>query len=322
MKILITSSNHFVALHLVEHLIALNHDVRIIVPYAYYNLQFLPKFSHHSQHKIDIIMGDIRNSDIVKHAISEIEVVFHFNTADVMPTTDIHFKDFLETNIMGTNNILRTSSENKIKKLIYISTGDIYGKASIIPTDEDQPTNPLSPQIAACIGTEKLIEGYSTGQNLPITIARLFNPYGPMQSKQAIIPTIVLQAFIKPNVFLGNMHAERDFIHVDDVVEGLLKVMDSEQLVGEKINFGSGTGISIGNLAEKILNIINKDVEILFDATRIRPEHQDVEKIIADITKANDLLDWRPRTSIEAGLSNTIDWFAEHLNAKQLSERI
>ena len=141
-----------------------------------------------------------------------------------------------------------------------------------------------------------------------------------MQSRQAIIPTIISQAFSKPNIFLGNMHAERDFIYVDDVIEGLLTVLDSNQLDEEKINFGSGTGVSIGNLAEIILDIMNKNTEILFDATRIRPESQDVEKIIANITKAHDVLGWKPRTSIQDGLVKTIDWFAEHLDAKQLLE--
>ena len=322
-RILVTEANHIVGSHLVEKLITLGNDVKTLVRYDYYDdrrlLEYLPL---HYRNKIKIISGSITNPEVINHAVSDVDIVLHLSITDTIPYSEISLRDFVTENILGILNLLEASKRYKVLKFVFVSTGDIYGNTSKTPTDEDQPTNPLSPQIAACIGAEKLVEGYHASQNLPATIIRLFNPYGPMQSKRAIIPTIISQAFFKSSVLLGNMHAERDFIYVDDIIEGLLKVLDSDQLVGEKINLGSGTGISIGDLAEKILNIMDKDIEILFDATRIRPESQDVEKIIADINKANDLLDWKPRISIEDGLTKTIDWFAQNLDMIQLSERI
>ena len=322
-RVLVTEANHIVGIHLIEKLVALGNDVKTLVRYDYYDdRRLLEYLLPYCRNKIKIISGSITNPEVISHAISDVDIVLHLSVTDTVPYSEINLRDFITENILGTFNLLEASKTHGIQHLIYVSTGDVYGKASVIPTAEAQPAKPLSPQTAACIGSENLVEGYWASQNVPTTIVRLFNPYGPMQSKRAIIPTIISQALVKPNVLLGNMHAERDFIYVDDAIEGLLKVLDSDQLIGEKINLGSGTGISIGNLAEKILSIMDKDVEILFDATRIRSESQDVEKILADITKANVLLGWEPKISIEEGLIKTINWFSQNLDVAQLSERI
>ena len=322
-RILIAGADHFISTYLTEKLIILGHDVKTLVRYDYYDDRKLLKYlSPHCRNKIEIIPGSITNPEAINYAVNGVNIILHLSISDTIPHSEINLRDFVTENIIGTLNLLEAAKKYKVQKLVYVSTSDIYGNAPITPTDEEQPTNPISPQIAACIGTEKLVEGYWTDQNLPATIVRLFNPYGPMQSTRAIIPTIISQALVKPNVLLGNMHAERGFTYINDIVDGLLKVVDSEQLIGEKINLGSSIGISIGNLAEKILNIMNKDLEILFDATRIRPESQDVERIVADITKANDVLGWEPRTSIEDGLFKTINWFSQNLDVAQFSERV
>ncbi|HIE13744.1 TPA: NAD-dependent epimerase/dehydratase family protein, partial [Candidatus Bathyarchaeota archaeon] len=177
------------------------------------------------------------------------------------------------------------------------------------------PLKAQSPHISGDISAEKLVEGYYLSYNLPTVIVRLFNTYGPIQSRDAIIPTIIAQGFAEQKLFLGNMHAIRDFIYVEDVVEGLMKAAEIPESVGEAINLGSGEGISIGDLADKIMKLMDRDVEILFDATRIRLQDHGIEQLVADITKANDLLGWQPKTSLDIGLKQTVEWFSKHANS-------
>jgi dTDP-glucose 4,6-dehydratase len=168
----------------------------------------------------------------------------------------------------------------------------------------------LSPHISSDITAEKLVEGYYLSDNLPAAIVRLFNTYGPVQSRDAVIPTIIAQSLVGEKLFLGDMRPIRDFVYVDDVVEGLMKAAETPESVGEAINLGSGQSISIGDLADKIVALIGRDVEILFDATRLRTQSPDIERLVADITKANHLLSWQPKTSLDDGLKKTIKWFS------------
>jgi dTDP-glucose 4,6-dehydratase len=176
------------------------------------------------------------------------------------------------------------------------------------------PIKALSPHIGSDITAEKLVEGYYLSDNLPAAIVRLFNIYGPVQSRDAVIPTIIAQGLVEPKMFLGDMRPIRDFIYVEDVVEGLMKAAEIPESVGEAINLGSGQGIAIGDLADKIVALIGRDVEILFDATRIRTQSPDIERLVADITKANHLLGWQPKTSLDDGLRQTIEWFSKHFD--------
>jgi nucleoside-diphosphate-sugar epimerase len=224
-------------------------------------------------------------------------------------------RDYLEKTIIGTFNVLNAVKRYDVQKLVHISTAEVYGKAKDIPINEECPLKAQSPHISSDISAEKLVEGYYLSENLPVTIVRLFNTYGPIQSRDAIIPTIIVQGLAKQKLFLGNMHAVRDFIYVEDVVEGLMKTAEIPESVGEAINLGSGQGISIGDLAEKILKLMDKEVEILFDATRIRLQDHGIGRLVADITKANNLLSWQPKTSLDDGLKQTIEWFVKNTNS-------
>ena len=321
-NVLVTGATHFIGSHLIEQLVNLGNQVTAFIRYDYNNdqgaLKYLPI---HIQNKIRVISGDLTNPEAIEYATSGIEVIFHLGTVDVIPYLHINLRDLLEANIMGTFNVLNAAKKYKVQKLVYISTGDVYGNVELAHINEIQPLSALSPQIATCIGAEKLIEGYHLSEGLSTVITRLFNIYGPMQSKKAIIPTIIAQALIEPKLYLGNMHAIRDFIYVEDVIDGLIQVAEIPESTGETINLGSGQGISIGDLAEKMLMLIGRDIEILFDATRIRPQSHDIEQLVADITKANEILDWQPNTSLDGGLRHTIDWFSEHLNIGRIARR-
>jgi len=197
-----------------------------------------------------------------------------------------------------------------VQKLVHISTAKVYGEVKEMPIDEKCPLKAQSPHIGSDITAEKLVEGYHLSDHLPAAIVRLFNTYGPVQSRDAVIPTIIAQSLVGEKLFLGDMRPIRDFVYVEDVVEGLMKAAETPESVGEAINLGSGQSISRGDLADKIVALIGRDVEIRFDATKIRTQSPDIERLVADITKANHLLSWQPKTSLDDGLKKTIKWFS------------
>ena len=321
-NVLVTGATHFIGSHLIERLVSLGSQVKVFIRYDYHNDQGILKYLPvHIQNKIEIVSGDLTNPEAIEYATSGVEVIYHLGTVDIIPYLHINLRDLLEANVIGTFNVLNAAKKYKVQKLVYISTGDVYGNVEHAPIDEIQPLSALSPQIATYIGAEKLVEGYHLSEGIPVVITRLFNLYGPTQSKKAIIPTIIAQALVEPKLYLGNMHAIRDFVYVEDVVDGLIKAAETPESIGETINLGSGQGISVGDLAEKILMLIDRDIEILFDATRIRPQSHDIEYLVANITKANELLDWQPSTSLDGGLQHTIDWFSEHLDMGQIVRR-
>lgn len=313
-KILITGADHFIGVHLAEKLIKLGGKVKALVRNDYQgSTGFLEKLPLHIKNNLQIVFGNITNSDIVDHVTKDINVIIHFGVLDAIPPNPINTRGYLEGTLIGIYNILYCAQKYKTQKIIHISTADIYGNTETTPVKESALLKALSPQTSCDIGAEKLVEGFYNFSDLPITTLRLFNAYGSMQSTMAIIPTIILQALKEPNILLGNMHAVRDFVYVDDVVNGIIKSAEADNLSGEVINIGSGKGISIGDLADKIVNIIGEEREILFDATRIRLKDHGIDKMIADITKAKNLLGWEPKTSLDDGLEETIEWFAERV---------
>ena len=314
-KVLITGATHFISSHLAEKLVMLDSNVKAFIRYDYQNdWGSLDKLPVYIKNKIEVIPGSLTNPEAIDDAVENTDVVFHFGVLDMFPL-HTNVRDYLEKTIIGTFNVLNAVKKYDVQKLVHISTAEVYGKVQEIPINEKYPLKAQSPHISSDIGAEKLVEGYYLSHNLPAAIVRLFNVYGPIQSRDAIIPTIIAQALVGTKLFLGNMHAVRDFIYVEDVVEGLIKTAEAPESVGEAINLGSGQGISIGNLAEKIMKLIGRDIELLFDATRIRLQDHAIERLVADVTKANDLLGWQPKTSLDIGLKQIIEWFAKHTNS-------
>ena len=311
-NILITGATHFIAGHLAERLITLGGNVRAFVRYDYQNSRgSLDKLPVHIGDRIEVLCGSLTNPDAVDFATMNMDVVFHFGVLDMLPRS-VNLRDYLEKTILGTFNVLNAAKKHGIQRLIHISTAEVYGKVTDMPICEDCSLKAQSPHISSDIGAEKLVEGFHLSYNLPVTIARLFNIFGPIQSKDAIIPTIITQGIIGAKIFLGNMHTIRDFVYVEDAVDGLIRMAETPESIGEAINLGSGQGVSVGDLAEQIMTLIGRDVKILFDATRIRPSNSDIGQLIADITKAKELLGWQPENSLDEGLERTIEWFSEH----------
>ena len=313
--VLVTGAGGFIGSHLTEKLVDLGAKVRAFVRYNSRNdwglIEILPS---HVKQKIEVITGDLRDSETIRSVMRDVDAVLHLGALIAIPYSYIHPREVVETNIMGTLNILNAAKEHKPERIVHTSTSEVYGTAQYVPIDETHPLQGQSPYSASKIGADKLAESFHRSYDLPITTLRPFNTYGPRQSARAVIPTIITQALAQDEVFLGSLWPTRDLSYVDDVVDGFIKVSESERSIGEVINIGSGFEISINDLAKKIISLTGKKVKIVLDPKRIRPPKSEVERLIADNSKAKELLHWEPKVSLDEGLRRTIDWFSKFQN--------
>ena len=313
--VLVTGAGGFIGSHLTEHLVELGANVKAFVRYNSRNdwglLELLPK---EKLDGIEVIMGDLKDADAVRHAAEEVDIIFHLGSLIAIPYSYVHPRETIETNILGALNVLTAAKENSIEKLIHTSTSEAYGTARYVPIDENHPLQGQSPYSASKIGADKIAESFYRSFELPIAIIRPFNTYGPRQSARAVIPTTITQALTKEKIFLGSLHPTRDYTYVGDVVEGFVKVAESPESVGEVINIGSNFEISIGDLANKIISLAGKNTEIVTDPVRVRPQDSEVERLWCDNTKAKRLLGWESTTSLDEGLKKTISWIYDNIN--------
>lgn len=263
---------------------------------------------------IEVISGDLKDYDAIRQVVKDVDIVFHLASLISIPYSYLHPRENIATNIMGTFNVLMAARDNGVEKIVHTSTSEVYGTAKYIPIDEKHPLQGQSPYSASKIGADKIAESFHLSFELPVATIRPFNTFGPRQSLRAVIPTIISQALTQDEIFLGSLQPTRDYTYVKDMAEGFIKVGESPKSVGEVINVGSNFEISIGDLAQKIITLIGRDVEIKLDQSRIRPKTSEVERLWCDNTKANKLLNWTPKKSIDNGLKETIDWISDHEN--------
>jgi NAD dependent epimerase/dehydratase len=314
MKVLVTGAGGFIGSHLSERLVELGSKVKVIVRYNSRSdwglLEMLPK---QRLDEIEVIMGDLRDGDAVRSAAKDVDIIFHLGSLIAIPYSYIHPRETIETNIMGTLNILTAARENSIEKVIHVSTSEVYGTAQYVPIDEKHPLQGQSPYSASKIGADMIAESFYRSFGVPVTIVRPFNTFGPRQSARAVIPAIISQALTKECVYLGALHPTRDYTYIDDVVEAFIKVA-SLSLAGEVINIGSNFEISIGDIARKIMSIIGKNKEVMVDSKRIRPPKSEVERLWCDNAKAKGLLKWEPKIGFDEGLKMTIAWISDSIS--------
>ena len=314
-SVLVTGAGGFMGSPLTEHLVELGANVKAFVRYNSRSdwglLELLPK---DKLDKIEVIMGDLKDADAIRHAAKEVDIIFHLGSLIAIPYSYLHPRETIETNILGALNVLMAAKENDIEKIIHTSTSEVYGTARYVPIDEEHPLQGQSPYSASKIGADKIAESFYRSFGLPVAIIRPFNTYGPRQSARAVIPTIITQALTREKIFLGSLHPTRDYTYVKDVVEGFIKVAESPKSIGEVINIGSNFEISIGELANKIISLAGKNAEIVTDPARVRPQDSEVERLWCDNTKAKKLLGWSPTTTVDDGLKKTMDWITEHIN--------
>jgi len=314
-RILITGAGGFIGSHLTEKLVQSGGTVRALVHYNSRNnwglIELLPK---EIRRELEVVTGDVQDPFMVRKAVQECDVVFHLAALIAIPYSYIAPESYVNTNIKGTLNVLQACLDEGVERVVHTSTSEAYGTAQYTPIDERHPLQGQSPYSASKIAADKIAESFYCSFGLPVATIRPFNTYGPGQSARAIVPTIVSQVLTDSEVKLGLLTPVRDLTYVKDTVAGFLKVAESDKSVGEVINIGTGRGITIEDLAEKIIELMGKDVRIVRDAERIRPEKSEVMELICDNHNARELIGWEPQYSLEEGLKETIEWIKKNLD--------
>ncbi|NCC96614.1 MAG: NAD-dependent epimerase/dehydratase family protein [Synergistales bacterium] len=310
MKTLVTGAGGFIASHLVEKLVDQGHEVRAFVRYNSSNswgwLEDSP-----CRDSIEIISGDIRDYDLVQAALKGCDTVYHLAALIGIPYSYVSPLAYVRTNVEGTYNVLQGAREYGVK-VIHTSTSETYGTAQYVPIDEDHPINPQSPYAASKASADFLALSYHRSFDLPVSVVRPFNTYGPRQSARAIIPTVISQMLDgRQKLSLGNLSPTRDLTFVSDTVSGFIAAASSEGTVGKTVNLGTGYEISIGDLVSKIAEIVGCQVEIVSDEQRIRPSKSEVERLLSNPSKMESLSGWKAVVSLEEGLKKTVEWMKD-----------
>ena len=310
-KILVTGADGFIGSHLVEDLLGLGANVRCFVCYNSFNSWgWLDSLPADVSSGLDVFSGDIRDPHGVAEAMKGCDLVFHLAALIAIPFSYHSPDSYVDTNIKGTLNILQAARTHGVEKLIVTSTSEVYGTAKYVPIDESHPFQGQSPYSASKIGADRLAESFHRSFNLPVTIFRPFNTYGPRQSARAFIPTIITQLLAgRLRIQLGSLTPTRDLNYVKDTTAGFIAAMESDATVGQEINGASGVEHSIGDVARELIAQINPQAEIETDASRVRPENSEVERLLGCNKKLRELTGWAPRVPLRQGLQETISWF-------------
>jgi NAD dependent epimerase/dehydratase len=313
--VLITGAGGFIGSHLVERLYAEGAHLRAFVRYnSRGDIGLLNQLSEDARKEIEVIGGDIRDSSAILKAAENIDVIFHLGALISIPYSYLHPREVAESNFIGTLNILMASRQHKIGRLIHTSTSEVYGTARSVPINEAHPLMGQSPYSASKIGADKLAESFYCAYDLPVVTVRPFNTYGPRQSARAIIPTIITQVLAGDMLKLGNLESTRDFTYVDDTVDGFIKAAEADGVEGQTFNLGSGSEIRVGELAEKIMQLIGRHIKVIIEEGRMRPEKSEVMRLVSDNSQARASLNWTPQISLDLGLTRTVEWIRSHLD--------
>ncbi len=319
--VLVTGSDGFIGSHLTESLVNSGlYKVKALAQYNSFNsLGWLDKSPALASKDLTVVSGDIRDHAFVSKAMEGIDSVLHLAALIAIPHSYTSPESYVQTNILGTLNLLEAAKANGVSRFLNTSTSETYGTARTVPISEDHPLTAQSPYAATKIAADKLVESFHLSFDMPLVTVRPFNTYGPRQSARAVIPTVISQiASGKRQISLGSTSPIRDFSYVSDTVSGFVTILKSTAGVGETFNLGSGFEISIKDLVQLIAEIMKVELEILSDDSRVRPENSEVERLLADTTKVNKTFGWSPEhgglEGFRIGLEKTINWFTQPSN--------
>ena len=322
MNVLVTGADGFIGSHLTEMLLFKGHKVKALSQYNSFNywgwLEELPLNSN-----LEIIPGDIRDPHFCKELVKNIDLIYHLGALIAIPFSYVAPESYIDTNIRGTLNICQAAKEQGNIRVIHTSTSEVYGTAQYVPIDEKHPKQPQSPYSASKIGADAIAMSFYNAFNLPVTIARPFNTYGPRQSARAIIPTIISQiANGVKEIKLGDLSPTRDFNFVKDTCNGFIALAENDSTIGKEVNIASNFEISMKNTLEIIKKIMKSDVEFIIDEQRIRPEKSEVFRLWGDNSLIKKLTGFEPEYTIERGLKETCEWFLIPDNIRKYKSEI
>jgi len=316
-KVLVTGADGFIGSHLVEELIDAGMQVMAFVYYNSFNSWgWLDTFPKEKLKNIEVFAGDVRDPNGVRTAMKGIDTVFHLAALIGIPYSYHSPDSYIDTNVKGTLNILQAARDLGVERVLVTSTSEVYGTAMYVPIDEKHPKQGQSPYSATKIGADAIADSFYRSFDLPVTIVRPFNTYGPRQSSRAVIPTIITQLMTgKKEIKLGALSPTRDLVYVKDTARGFLEIARSAKTIGQEINIATQQEISVKDLSQKIIDIINPSAKIVSDEERLRPEKSEVERLLGSNEKLKTLTGWSPKLTLDEGLKSTIDWFgnADHL---------
>ena len=323
-KILITGADGFIGSHLTEALVEAGYDVRAFVYYNSFNsygwLDTVPK---EIKNKIEFFPGDIRDPNGVREAMKEVDIVFHLAALIAIPFSYHSPDSYIDSNVKGTLNIIQAARDNNVKRVLVTSTSEVYGTAQFVPITELHPKQPQSPYSASKIGADAIADSFYRSFELPITIVRPFNTFGPRQSARAVIPTIISQLLNgATEIKLGDISPTRDLLFVKDTVNGFIKIAQCDELIGHEVNIATQSEISVGDLAQHLISVINPNAKIITDSLRLRPEKSEVFRLFGSNEKLKSYTDWNQKFTLEEGLKETIDWFSKKENLQQYKSDI
>lgn len=317
-KVLVTGADGFIGSHLVE---ALLEEAGSVKAFCYYNSfnswGWLDSLPADKLEAVDIFTGDIRDPNGVRTAMKEVDVVFHLAALIGIPFSYHSPDSYIDTNVKGTLNVVQAARDLSLDRVLVTSTSEVYGTAQYIPIDEQHLRQPQSPYSASKIAADCIAESFYRSFDLPLSIVRPFNTYGPRQSARAVIPTLITQLLNgKTAIKLGDLSPTRDFVFVKDTAQGFIEIAKSDQLIGEDCNIATQSEISIGQLAKEIIQQINPMARIVQDKERLRPSKSEVFRLYGSAEKLKRATAWQQAYSLEQGIAETIAWFQhkEHLN--------
>ena len=315
-KVLVTGADGFIGSHLVEALLERGYEVKAFVYYNSFNTWgWLDTLSKEKLSQIEIFSGDIRDPNGVFEAMDGVDIVYHLAALIAIPFSYHSPDSYIDTNIKGTLNVLQAARKRETERVLVTSTSEVYGTAKYVPIDENHPFQGQSPYSATKIGADRLAESFYRSFNLPVTIVRPFNTYGPRQSARAVIPTIITQLLAGyEQIRLGSLTPTRDFNFVKDTANGFIKISEHDNTIGEEINIATQKEISIVALAKELIRQINPKAEIVCEEVRLRPEKSEVNRLLGCNEKIRQLTDWIPEYSLEQGLAETIQFLRTHMD--------
>lgn len=316
-KVLVTGADGFIGSHLTESLLERGYEVKAFAYYNSFNTWgWLDTLPQEKLKEIEVFTGDIRDPNGVREAMKGADFVFHLAALIAIPFSYHSPDSYVDTNIKGTLNVLQAARQLETERVLVTSTSEVYGTAQYVPIDEKHPYQGQSPYSATKIGADRLAESFYRSFQLPVSIVRPFNTFGPRQSARAVIPTIISQLLAgKEEIKLGALTPTRDFNYVKDTAAGFIAIAEFDRTVGEEINIATQQEISIGDLAKEIISQINPKAEIICDEQRLRPEKSEVNRLLGSNEKIKRLTDWKQQYTFAEGISETIDWMRHNMNA-------
>jgi NAD dependent epimerase/dehydratase len=321
-NILITGADGFIGSHLTEMLVSKGHHVKALSQYnSFNNWGWLEGLS--CLNKIEVLTGDIRDPFYCKDITKDIDVIFHLAALIAIPFSYVAPASYIDTNINGTLNICQAAKENGNVRVIHTSTSEVYGSAQYVPIDENHPLQAQSPYSASKIAADAMAMSFYNSYELPVTIARPFNTYGPRQSARAVIPTVITQIANGANeIKLGDLKPTRDFTYVEDTCRAFIAIAEENETIGQTINIGSNFEISIGDTLNLIKEIMDTDVKFTSDEQRIRPKNSEVFRLWCNNSKIENLTGFKPQIDIKSGLQRTVSWVMQPSNLNHYKSEI